>query len=553
MRMDASMTKKSPQDLKSTKYNEHSLLGNFRAVQRDKINGTIDPAASREALARCENILNHAQYKALNITIRNIKRLDFLELTFDPRLTVLIGENATGKTTVCESLTKALSWVVSAIAKEEKPGQAISETEIKVGSNRAEIQLQLMIDSFNDFTFSLTHSLQDGADAEVSDFSQLEATSKVIRECIVNDECQVTLPLFIFYSVNRTTFIRGARKIHLNRASAYDNALDEKIRISDMIEWFITLENLASQSEKSEIQDLLSFKNLLLETVDGFRKRSEGADLLQKKLLGEMSRDIKQKIRDTDEKIAAIENRPHTTAEKLLKLVNETVKILIPNASGIFVDRSTGKDRVVLEIYDELHDIQFLSHGQRSVLFMVADLLSRLEILNPHLEDPRQTPGIIIIDEIELHLHPTWQQTIIDSLLTIFPKMQFVITTHSPQVISTVHKDQIRYLKNDFKTNHVKVHSPLFQTRGLSADNILLRILNMSDVPNIKEQQQYQSLEKMIENNVDGSEEGQRLYASLEKHYGKESLEMEKIRNLQKLQRMRQRILERQYQRDNEE
>src|SRR5699024_2167136 len=145
----------------------------------------------------------------------------------------------------------------------------------------------------------------------------------------------------------------------------------------------------------------------------------------------------------------------YSTAEKLKKLVNETVKDLIPNASGIFVDRSTGKDRVVLDIYGELHDIQYLSHGQRSVLFMVADLLSRLEILNPHLADPRQSPGVVIIDEIELHLHPTWQQTIIDSLLKIFPNMQFIITTHSPQVISTVHKDRIRFLKKDRKSTRL--------------------------------------------------------------------------------------------------
>lgn len=223
--------------------------------------------------------------------------------------------------------------------------------------------------------------------------------------------------------------------------------------------------------------------------------------------------------------------------------MNETVRILIPNASAISVDRSSGKARVVLDIFGEKHDIQYLSHGQRSVLFMVADLLSRLEILNPHLEDPRHSPGIVIIDEIELHLHPTWQQTIIDSLLKIFPNIQFIITTHSPQVISSVHKDQIRFLKNDFETHEVKVHSPTFQTRGLSSDNILLRILNIAEAPDTPEFQKYQQLEKLIENNLGDSEEAQKLYQLLEKHFGADSLEMEKLQSLKRLQAMRQRIL----------
>lgn len=120
--------------------------------------------------------------------------------------------------------------------------------------------------------------------------------------------------------------------------------------------------------------------------------------------------------------------------------------------------------------------------------------------------------------------------------------MQFIITTHSPQVISTVHKDQIRFLKNDFETNRVRVHSPSFQTRGLSSDNILLRILNIADIPDVYEHQQYQQLEKMIENGLDETPEGEALYLMLEKHFGRESIEMEKLRHQKKLQQLKARI-----------
>lgn len=535
-----------------TEEKEASLIKNYE-MARPYLQNTflIDPELlidnseiiqAKAAFKRCEAILNNAVYKVNHLKLHNIRRLNHLDLDFDDRLTVLIGENATGKTTVCESLTKALSWVVSSITKEKSEGQDISESEIKSGTLNASIELNMRLDDENKVHFGLHQSLQDGEKALVSDFRELHNTAAVIRECIVAKGCNITLPLFIFYSVNRPNFVRGARKIHLNRASAYDHALDEKIRISDMIEWFITLENLSNQKAGTELRDLSQFKELLEGTLKEFVAEEKGADIVKRALLEDALGGIRQKLTETQEKIDALTCRPYNTAEKLKGLVNETVKDLIPNASGIYVDRSTGKDRVVLDIYGEMHDIQHLSHGQRSVLFMVADLLSRLEILNPHLEDPRQSPGIVIIDEIELHLHPTWQQSIIESLLKIFPKIQFIITTHSPQVISTVHKNQIRFLKNDFKTNQVKVHSPLFQTRGLSADNILLRILNISDVPNIEEHEQYQRLEKFIDNGLDDTEEGIALYKTLENHFGVDSIEMEKLRHLKKLQNMKSRI-----------
>ncbi len=517
--------------IKSIDITDQDLLAEHESFQKAKA-----------AFGRCEMILNRAAFKVKHLKLKNMRRLEDLALTFDDRLTVLIGENATGKTTVCDSLTKALSWVLSAIRRENIDGIHITDNDIRSGEINAEIAVDLALDSYNPIHFSLAHSLQDGAEEQKSDLSELKEYAAVIRECITVNGCEVTLPLFIFYSVNRPNFVRGARKIHLNRASAYDHALDEKVRISDMIEWFVTLENLSSQETGTELRDLEQFRTLLTSTLAEFLDQEKNADVVKRVLLEDALSSIQQKLVDTDEKIAALKCRPYSTAEKLKKLVNETVKDLIPNASGIFVDRSTGKDRVVLDIYGELHDIQYLSHGQRSVLFMVADLLSRLEILNPHLADPRQSPGVVIIDEIELHLHPTWQQTIIDSLLKIFPNMQFIITTHSPQVISTVHKDQIRFLKNDFKTNRVKVHSPNFQTRGLSADDILLRILNIAEVPDVLEYQQYQELEKMIENGLDDTEEGRLLYQFLANHFGENSIEMEKIRHQKKLQGIRSRL-----------
>ena len=79
---------------------------------------------------------------------------------------------------------------------------------------------------------------------------------------------------------------------------------------------------------------------------------------------------------------------------------------------------------------------------------MVADIARRACLLNPHLGGAvlEETPGIVLIDELDLHLHPKWQRRIIGDLRRTFPKIQFIATTHSPQLIGQVKPDEILLL-----------------------------------------------------------------------------------------------------------
>ena len=78
-----------------------------------------------------------------------------------------------------------------------------------------------------------------------------------------------------------------------------------------------------------------------------------------------------------------------------------------------------------------------LSDGQKAVITIAGDISRRAALLNPHLDDPvSETPGVVLIDEIDLHLHPRWQRRIMEDLRRVFPKIQFIATTHSPIIIS---------------------------------------------------------------------------------------------------------------------
>ena len=84
----------------------------------------------------------------------------------------------------------------------------------------------------------------------------------------------------------------------------------------------------------------------------------------------------------------------------------------------------------------------FLSDGYKVVLGLVAEIAYRMAVLNPNLSNRilEETPGVVIIDEIDLHLHPRWQSQILDTLMQIFPKIQFIVSSHAPAVISSVKK-----------------------------------------------------------------------------------------------------------------
>jgi predicted ATP-binding protein involved in virulence len=140
------------------------------------------------------------------------------------------------------------------------------------------------------------------------------------------------------------------------------------------------------------------------------------------------------------------------------------------------------KDEKSLVLNHDSHGtlkVEQLSDGIRNTLAMVADIAYRCIKLNPHLslQAAKKTHGIVMIDEIEMHLHPAWQQSILGNLIKAFPNIQFIVTTHSPQVISTVPSQQIRILDDG------KVYPAEAGTQGAESSRILKRIFEVDPRP----------------------------------------------------------------------
>ena len=129
--------------------------------------------------------------------------------------------------------------------------------------------------------------------------------------------------------------------------------------------------------------------------------------------------------------------------------------------------KGRGGEEMIFEKSGIELSVSQISHGERLIIAMVADLIMRLSIAYPLMDDPLYGIGIVLIDEIEQHLHPKWQRTIIPKLIETFPNIQFIVTTHSPQVLSNVPRENV-FILNDFKLEKSKPH-----TEGRDSNAIL--------------------------------------------------------------------------------
>ena len=119
-----------------------------------------------------------------------------------------------------------------------------------------------------------------------------------------------------------------------------------------------------------------------------------------------------------------------------------------------------------------------MSDGYRGTLSLFADIAYRMAMLNPALGDRvLETPGVVMIDEIDLHLHPHWQARILEDLVRIFPNVRLIVTTHSPVVVASVPRGDIRVLDGEKAVIHAT------ETHGRDAGDILNTVLDASSRP----------------------------------------------------------------------
>lgn len=162
-------------------------------------------------------------------------------------------------------------------------------------------------------------------------------------------------------------------------------------------------------------------------------------------------------------------------AERMFGILDNTVAFKSVAASSFDIMLSTDRGDIYFE---------YLSAGYKSCIYIILGIIKEIEyrfIENPiYVQD---FDGVILIDEIELHLHPTWQAELVRVLKTIFPKAQFIMTTHSPNVLQSLEKDEIIALGKDDVGRTVLKELKLgrFGLQGWTLEEIMKYVMEMPE------------------------------------------------------------------------
>ena len=147
--------------------------------------------------------------------------------------------------------------------------------------------------------------------------------------------------------------------------------------------------------------------------------------------------------------------------------------------------------------------IEQLSGGEQCIFALIGDIARKLAIANPVLENPLEGTGIIFIDEIDLHLHPSWQYTVVEKLKQTFPGCQFILSTHSPCLISHAKRNEITYLED---VNGTIVAQQGLTTYGKDAASLYQDYLTLSTTRPRVVEDQLQEIYQLLDNNLSEAE-----------------------------------------------
>lgn len=204
------------------------------------------------------------------------------------------------------------------------------------------------------------------------------------------------------------------------------------------------------------------------------------------------------------------------------QIVKEAMKQCLPGVEELFYEG--GMATLLFRRHGEWIDFKRLSEGQRNVAALVGDIAWKAAQLNPHLgaRALKETPGIVLIDELDMHLHPEWQRMIVRSLQEIFPEIQFICATHSPQIVGEVPAVEVRLLEDgdDF---------PAPRAKGIDSNRILQEVMGGTSRRE-EDQRRLDDLAAVI--NIEDFEKAEQLLEEIKTTLGKDDPEVTRARTL---------------------
>lgn len=372
------------------------------------------------------------------LELKDFRAIRELQIDFEPDLTVIVGRNGAGKTSILDALGALARWFRARRKgllhgdTEGHPGPwyRYADSELDPGDVRYGASL---------FELGLSYGPVEGW-ADPSDGDWLGIRHRVNSNTggyIRHEEprrwagVDRTEPVFIYYRQNRG-FQKSTDTAHDAPRRTPDRSLDPEY-----------VQDISLEEDIRAISDLETWWN-------------------------ERDADEARIVRDSDT------DHRDPQLEAIRKLVKR-----IDGFAGIKYSSTDSPPGLrLLKIDDAAVHVSALSGGERSYIILLADLARRLQVSAPD-RPLDEIPAIVLIDEIELNLHPAWQSEIAPTLTEIFKSCQFVVTTHSPQVLSGIENRNVRVLRQ-YESGPTEVSIPL-STRGRTSNYLLDGVLGASE------------------------------------------------------------------------
>ena len=379
------------------------------------------------------------------LRMQNFRGFKDVTIDFPSNLAVFIGVNGSGKSSIIDCLDNLLFELISRLLRTIRNTKSpialgmecFGENDISNGSEETINELTLFYSEFSQkFSRNIkllsyfaypSSSEEPRRDFERSNLEDVENFKQFINSKINNNPTE-SIPIVVCYSTKRAvTYYRlsGGEPLtpnaaKLSQVNCYTDATNQyNINFETFFVWFKSNEDLEQETRLDGDLDYQDYQ---------------------------------------------------------LKLVRKAIISILPDYTDLKVKRS--RMQIVLKKQDHELVLNQLSDGEKNLLVMVADIARRLAIANPDpTKNALEGEGIILIDEIELQLHPQWQRDIIPRLTSTFPNCQFIVTTHSPQVLSNVKKENV-FIVEDFQVYPADAY-----TFGRDSNSILSELMGVTERP----------------------------------------------------------------------
>jgi predicted ATP-binding protein involved in virulence len=429
--------------------------------------------------------------KLKSVKLQNFRAFQELEIPLHPQLTIFVGNNADGKTTILDAIAIGLGAILTRLPdikgrnfgkydlrqslKKTDKLPKITDSLVKQIEYAPFVRVTLIAETVEKTTIIWDRTAKKTKSKDFSSNIKLAQLHEYLDKIIeaINNEEEVYLPVVAYYGTERAVLYNAVRNFNkdFDRYNALERALEADQRLSEMLQWFAFQE------------------------------------------------DMERRLRE--------EQKDYTIHLPILEAVKKAICQIIPYSSNPRTLLNPLHLIVTIEHPDwtetEILSLEQLSDGYRTILAMCMDLARRLAQANPFYGvDSCLAPAVVLIDEIDLHLHPSWQQTILSTLMQVFPNVQFIVTTHSQAVLTTVKAENIWQLER-CKENGICAYRPIINPYASESHRVLHSIMHVDPRPqNLPEVANLQDYLQMVNQGEYDTFDALALRQKLENSLGKD-------------------------------